>query len=324
MANECLEIRLPGIATDPNLRKVNETRYSMELQGDGSGYTELNLGCLNPMIIRLLNGNGIISKSNGGQGGVAYTLSRGSNKVYIKLNADDTLCLEDSQNLEVIGDMASISSNSPIIRGNIAEVEASVDLAHLMLQDTHFYGDIAVLRALPKLTVLNASYSYISGKATDLPKTLAAILIGGTKITGKLSDFLTQSTRSVDINNTSIHGELSDFKVTGSMDYINLSSSPIVTGDISDLPNVKGFEAIQETGISFTGNGSVQFTNVEYFSLPNCSLPSSELDNLLIMLSKVTTWSSIKAVTLKGTRTSASDAAISALQNKGVTITINN
>jgi len=55
-------------------------------------------------------------------------------------------------------------------------------------------------------------------------------------------------------------------------------------------------------------------------------LDSTEIDNLLIDLSGVTTWAGSKVIYIAGNnaaRTAASDAAVATLQGKGVTVTTN-
>jgi len=55
-------------------------------------------------------------------------------------------------------------------------------------------------------------------------------------------------------------------------------------------------------------------------------LTSTQVDNLLIDLANVSTWSGVKVVNLAGynsARTSASNTAVTTLQGKGVTVTTN-
>lgn len=63
--------------------------------------------------------------------------------------------------------------------------------------------------------------------------------------------------------------------------------------------------------------------SIDTFSIPSVKIETSALDNLLIDLNAEVTWTGSKVLILRGTRTTASDAAVASLVAKGVTVTIN-
>lgn len=104
-----------------------------------------------------------------------------------------------------------------------------------------------------------------------------------------------------------------------------------VTGKIANIPNsVDTFVMLQGSSIinGYSIRRDFTFVPMKNFTLVNSSgtgLTSSEVDNLLEDLSQAT-WTGTKRVQITGVhepRTSASDAFVTTLQNKGVTVITN-
>ncbi len=94
--------------------------------------------------------------------------------------------------------------------------------------------------------------------------------------------------------------------------------------DVSDISvNIEYFY-LTNTVSAITYTPRTWGNTMDTIYLPNVSIStSSALDNLLIDLNRdVTTWTGTKLLRFKGTRSSASDAAVASLVAKGVTVTI--
>ena len=144
-------------------------------------------------------------------------------------------------------------------------------------------------------------------------------------------------------NLSSLPSDLTYFNCTGSNTITgNLSSLPsdltlficggsnTITGNLSSLPSDLYF--LYCTGSNTISDYTALHTFAENFqymlSLPaaGSGLDSTEVDNLLIDLAKITTWAGAKVIDIAGNnaaRTGASDAAVTDLQAKGVTVTVN-
>ena len=114
------------------------------------------------------------------------------------------------------------------------------------------------------------------------------------------------------------------------MTYYYNTGSNTTSGLISALP--AGLTYYYNTGSNTVADytaGRTWANNQQYFlSLPTVGngLSSTEVDNLLIDLANVVTWTGNKVINIAGNnaaRTSASDAAKATLLGKGVTVTVN-
>lgn len=172
--------------------------------------------------------------------------------------------------------------------------------------DTYFTGDISAFGSLKSLTYLKCLTNNLSGDIANLPSYLTTVWIIGTNtITGALS--------------TAPSG-LTYFKVAG---------NNTISGDLADTNT-------SATNLDFYGNnGHIDTYTVNHnfysgiVSLRNSpdsgyGLSSTEVDDLLIDLDKaVMSSGAIRIDGENAARTSASDAAVSALTGRGVVITVN-
>lgn len=149
--------------------------------------------------------------------------------------------------------------------------------------------------------------SYVSIPLSTLPTSLKILRVvgptSGNGVTGNLS------TLPAELKKLSLHGSCNkttgDFKdIPASLNFINFTGIVLAEG------------TYKFTGDTFAGRSFTVFK-------VNAILASAHLDALLVALSKAT-WTGEKVVLLYGTRTSASDVAMSDLSNLGVTVTINN
>lgn len=116
------------------------------------------------------------------------------------------------------------------------------------------------------------------------------------------------------------------------LDYtttLKLKNFSALTGDIGgiDAPVLERLSIETSTIGSYTGRDwGRYFREIKILPVEGSGLTTSEVDLLLNDLAEVTTWYSPKTITINGNnsaRSSASDAAITTLQDKGVTIYVN-
>ena len=183
--------------------------------------------------------------------------------------------------------------------GNLLDIPYSIDLLTIITNGV-LVGDLS---DLPR-----AGYNILQlkGNSTSLSADTATIPI------------ISGSTFNVDIGGT----------LTG--DLINIFNN------ITDFPNCAfSLNSDNATSVTlsytpFTINwGSIQLNYFELITPLSGNLTSSEINNLLIDMDNYlggVTWTSCagiaKAIAINGSRTAASDAAVTSLNGKGVTVTV--
>ena len=175
-------------------------------------------------------------------------------------------------------------------------------LVHLSLSNTQVTGDIAVL-----------------GKLTGL----VHLSLYNTQVTGDIAVFgkLTGLTEIPDILNTKVTGDISVYKNTKS-NQLQFKGTRVY-GDLSVLPNnVLWVQGDSNTG-TFTWTGIKNRTNILALEKCKCNNIDAFLNDMATLEAKfIGEYIWYKTISLIGTRTSASDAAVQTLQSKGYTVSI--
>lgn len=219
------------------------------------------------------------------------------------------------------------------VNGNINAVSNLTNLNNLALSETPLIGDISALSNLTNLNRLKLSNSLkISGDFSVVSKltNLNVIHISATSISGNINA-ISNLTKLTDLYLTycKISGDISSLKK-----LTNLGSTAIdikytmLDGDMSGVP--AQLNAINlsnryiNTNFTWTANGRQNATLLAMEG--DIPFDTASMDNMFIDQATCTfkpidgqPWT--KIISVKGTRTSASDAAVTTIQNMGVTIT---
>ena len=194
----------------------------------------------------------------------------------------------------------------------------------LRLDNTQVTGDIAVLGKLTSLTTLDFDNTNVTGDIAVLGKLtgLTRVVISGTNVTGDIAVFgkLTNLPEIPNVYKTKVTGDISVYKNTRATQLQFARTS--VYGDLSVLPNnvlwVQG-----ATNGTFTWTGIKNRTNILAVQTCKCDKIDAFLNDMATLEAKFIgeqIW--YKTISLIGTRTSASDAAVQTLQSKGYTVSI--
>jgi len=185
----------------------------------------------------------------------------------------------------------------------------------------------------------------VTGDIQNLPVGASEYRFGGTSVTGDIQN-LPSGASVYNFRDTSVTGEIQnlpsgasvynfrDTSVTGDIQNLPDGASVYffdntnVTGDIASyrsLSNILVRYLIKDTSVSTytSGNYSVDVTGAD-IQVQDLGLSSTEVDNFLIDLEA--SGASSGTLNIAGNnaaRTSSSDAAVSALQNRGWSITVN-
>jgi hypothetical protein len=177
------------------------------------------------------------------------------------------------------------------------------------------------LAALPR----SVTYVFIGGSNTvtgnlfSIPSATIVLIQGNNTVTGNLSSIL-NATYVVITGNNTVTGNL--FSIPSATTVI-IQGNNTVTGNLSGIPNA--------TNVIIQGNNTVTFsgswtsaTMRQVYVRGAGNIPADVCDALIIALAATaTTWTNEKVINLKGSRTSASDAAYTTLQGRSVNITVN-
>lgn len=236
-------------------------------------------------------------------------------------------------NTNVYGDIAALKKLSKVILfefsntkvyGDIANVKECNLIRSLRLSNTQVSGNISVLRNLTELNTFTIANTQVSG---DI-----AVMSGLTKLT------------SYDVTNTSIWGDISSIQNLSKLSSVNFMYTG-VTGSVSSLKNLTLLKDCYLYAGSFSGDlallpASCSYISFRYDKGSNLTWSSrssssailsidgtAKLDNVDKMLQdqancQVPNSMVQKVISVVGTRTSASDAAVASLQQKGYTVSI--
>ena len=303
--SNCLVTKLKGIVNNPSLPKINELVIQV------NSNTPLYIG--SSISSRVVNGYfsneafdtnlGTSMDSNNGTifvtGGSTLFLSPknkiaklwGSNKSSVTINVED---------LAYIGNLPNFKWLGGCVVGNIDA-----------LKDKPFYGFDA-----PDNPGLYGNLSSI------LNPNITLINLGRTAVKGNVSDFI--NCKSLDGNvamPSKVSGDLSIFnsEFPNVTMLVSENSSPdyILTGDLSKLNPKIEFLSFSGHTTNFTWKGT---KGGKIIACDNCNF-GNDLDAFLNNMAKLEA-GTYKTISVIGTRTSASDAAVATLQQKGYTVSV--
>ena len=237
------------------------------------------------------------------------------------------------------GDIASLKNltalnylqvYNTLVSGDIASLKNLTALKVISIAGTQVSGDIASLKNLTALSNINANNTQVSGDIASLKNLTALISLGlsNTQISGDVGELATLTNlQSLSIINT-------DNPLTGNVGKLNtltkikemILKNGKFTGDIATLADTCRYISFQNN-VGTTLTWSTRPSSAKIIAIEG----NANLDNVDKMLQdqaqcQVGFASSddiyYKKITVTGTRTSASDAAVQALQSKGYTVSI--
>ena len=231
------------------------------------------------------------------------------------------------------------------LSGDISAFQNLTALTYINLYSTQVSGDISAFQNLTALTYINLGATQVSGDISALQDltALTSISLGATQVSGDISAFqnLTALT-SISLGATQVSGDISALQDLTALTSISLSATQ-VSGDISALDKLTQLTSFNVyTGGNFTGdffgelaskdwtlfqcNGNFSYTTKNFSGRTYKSVGSNRCvcDNLDAFLNDFQNVNSTTGgeLFMMGSRTSASDAAVSTLQGKGFTVSI--
>ena len=209
---------------------------------------------------------------------------------------------------------------------DIDSLKYSPNISFLAISKTGVTGDIAVLGKLTGLTHITLDNSQVTGDIAVFGKltSLTHITLDNSQVTGDIAVFgkLTSLAKIPAINHTGVTGDIAVYKNSNFKTLQLLGTS--VYGDLSVLQNsILWVQADRNTTGTFTWTGIKNRTNILAVENCKCNKIDAFLNDMATLEAKFAgeqIW--YKTISLIGTRTSASDAAVQTLQSKGYTVSI--
>ena len=298
---DCLITKLKGTVNDGSLPKLGSMLFNLRT-------TTTNLVKIEAIgkdvSFSSADGSNVFSISSGGEDKTNVINVGESNTVfYVDASNGITISIDNKYNLEKLDVYRSSDTNELTVDLNFEDLKYCKKLNWLALSYMRLTGDISALQNLTALTTIYLNSTQVTGDISALQNltALTNVALYGTQVTGSLDSLANlPSGLTFDMGNITLSGDY--FK------FLNerTNSDVVCSGNFN-------YTTKSWSGKSYRRIGGDDFT-------------CNNLDNFLNDVQVVSVSSTNSAVSpsirMKGARTSASDAAVSALQSKGFTVSI--
>lgn len=317
---KCLVTKLSGVSSNNDLLHIGELRIGVNKKSALSENRSIDFQFSKPTTANILGDGYFTDKTyteNKGketafveQPGTDHTLvylSDGAYNVSVKdkysmktllVNIPCALTLED---LMYSKELERLHLSSDNVIGNIDSLQNMKNLYQLSLNSNNISGSFESIKALGKLAFLNFNCPNVNADVTffkDLTELVSCII---TNATGDISSLGNLSKMEYfALKNSSLTGDLSVIKGKYA-EFSGNASSFSWTNRTSDN------KILAIAGFPYLGNNVDKMLQDQ----ANCVKGFSDSDD-----------TKFKTITVKGTKTSASDAAVQTLQSKGYTVSI--
>lgn len=302
----CLVTKLKGTVQNSNLLRVGEMRLCVHrIDNPNSETQRINLNFTEDVKLEII-GDGYFTNntlvSNLGKSLIAK--ANVETLVYFS-NGDFEIAILNKYALTKIN---TRTSKKTAIK-DIADLKYSSGLNYLATNSVENVGYFSDIKSLTNLYYLSVSNANINGNLSDLKSltNLTYLIIGNTsnKTTGNVSS-LKNMTRlnTLAIQNSDVIGDLATLP----------SSCRSVSFDYHDTNAVFDWSSRPASSNIIAIRGNPKLNNIDKMlqDQANCVVGFTSDDD-----------ASYRKIEVSGTRTSASDAALATLQQKGYTVTIN-
>lgn len=345
--NKCLVTKLNGTVDNDSLMHIGEFRIKIGKVSNPTKDSQLiKIGVTSDTELRIV-GDGYFTDSTLTQNkGKKITISRNdevSNEVYVS-NGDIELAVMNKYNLFEISmpsskynmdrvydldalkysaQLRSLDANNSKVFGNLNSLSNCTRFSSIVLTNTLVTGNISVF-ADKNMGVVNLATTAVVGDISNLKNSsnLSLLNVSNTAISGDISILGNKNNlRYLSIANSGLYGDISAFRNNSNIKELGLIKLNC-TGDLATLPDNILF--IDNTGGSgkFSWGASTRQNILAMFNIK-----TDDVDKILNAMASMKakfigadSW--YHTISLIGTRTSASDAAVATLQSKGYTVSV--
>jgi hypothetical protein len=301
----CLVTKLKGTVQNSDLLRVGELRICVHKIDNPSSETQrINLNFTEDVKLEIIGDGYFTNATLVSNLGKSLTAKANTESLVYVSNGDFEIAILNKYALTKI----NTRTNKKTAIKDIADLKYSSSINYIAVNSVENVSYFSDLKSLKTLTYLSISNANINGNLSDLePLTnLLYLIIGNTsnKITGNVSSLkaITKLNTLV-ILNSDVTGDLATLPSTcrsAAFDYHDTNA----VFDWSSRPASSKIIAIR---------GNPKLNNIDKMlqDQANCVVGFTSADD-----------ASYKKIEVSGTRTSASDAALATLQQKGYTVTI--
>lgn len=301
----CLVTKLKGTVLNSNLLRVGELRICVHKIDNPNGETQrINLNFTEDVKLEIIGDGYFTNAMLVSNLGKSLTAKANTESLVYVSNGDFEIAILNKYALTKI----NTRTNKKTAIKDIADLKYSSSLNYLAINSVENVGYFSDIKSLTSLSYLAVSNANIKGSLSDLESltNLSYIIIGDT------SNKLT--------------GNVSSLKAMTNLDTLVIISSYVI-GDLATLPSTCRSAAFDyhDTNAVFDWSsrpasskiiairGNPKLNNIDKMlkDQANCVVGFTSADD-----------ASYKKIEVSGTRTSASDAALATLQQKGYTVTI--
>lgn len=323
---KCLVTKLNGSVDNNELLKIGEMRIKVESVESPTKSTQgFKCSFSEPTTLEIIGDGYFTDKTLTANLGKSKTVS---NEVEVFVSKATTISVRGKyslSSLELITNNISPYGNNKVL--NIDDLKYSPNLKQIEIPSTQAFGDIASFANKATLVSLNMENTKVTGNIEAIKNNTALnkLALGETVVTGDIVNLknLTNLTY-LNLADTQIAGDIAQLEHCSKITYLLAPNN--VTGDLSKLPKECYMAKFSKSSISsFTWTSRQSSYNI--FAIEG-KVNVDNIDKMLQDLAQCQTaypssgeiW--YKTINIIGTRTSASDSALQALQSKGYTVSI--
>lgn len=319
---KCLITKLNGVVSDTSILKLGEVRLVVKkVDIPSKDINKISLVYSSNETVSILGDGNFTNDSLVEDKGKTANLNANELINLFFSNVDCELSLPNKYNL------LKVSVFNPNSYFDLDSVKYSKNLNTLFFTNAkNVTGNISSLKDLHSITYLGLQNSSITGNISNLKDLIGMtnIYINDTLISGDLSSLSNMSNLKIlSIKNSLISGDLSSLKNLSQLSgTLNFSDKQTITGDLATVPNGVLWFQVSKSNPILTWS-STSRTNILAMENVRCSNIDKLLNDMSALEAKLIgneVW--YKTISLIGTRTSASDAAVQTLQSKGYTVSI--
>lgn len=345
--NKCLVTKLDGTVDNDSLMHIGEFRIKMKKISAPTKDSQLiKIGVTSDTELRIV-GDGYFTDStltqNKGKKITIHTNNGASNEVYVS-NGDIELAVMNKYNLSEIA-----MPNSKYNKDREFDLDAlkySTSLKAIDAKDSKVFGNLNSLSNCSRLSSIVLGNTLVTGNfSVFTDKNIGVINLNSTAVVGDISNLKNKSNLSLlHVSNTAISGDISVLGNKNNLVYLNIAKSALY-GDISVFRNNSNIKELGLNKLNCTGDLSTLPDNILFIDntdgrgkfswgdstrhkiLAMLNVKTNDVDKILNAMASMEakfigadSW--YHTISLIGSRTSASDAAVTTLQQKGYTVSV--
>ena len=328
--NKCLITKLNGSCDNKELLRIEEMRVHFAKVDSPTSVTQGKTFAFAKNAELEIIGDAYFTNANlSANLGKKITIPANSEVGFFVSNADCDISILDKYSLTKFnGWVEGVGSYSNNISFSLEDLKYSTTLESIDMLHASVTGDIANLNNLTSLHVISLKGASVTGDIANLQNLTSLTditLPGATSITGDIANLKNlTSLKYVDLYGASITGDIAQLEACSNIGYLRLPNN--VVGDLARLPAKCYFVSLMgDNTATYTWSSRSSSSNI--FGIESNILVTN-VDKMLQDLAQCqaaipasgASW--YKTISVLGNRTSASDDAVSALQQKGYTISI--